>query len=259
MTPTLATYIAANFEVTSSINTFDYPLIGSGFDATVWRGKAGTAFAGQVFVSTRGTEPPGVDIWGADADLATNVAARTQIIDMVNWWLRETTPTNAQAKQIKWDPLRTKPGDITVLEPGVVLANSVAGQDHLAGTTTVQVNGHSLGGHLATAFARIFGGETSAVGSVRTEGVSTFNSAGFSGAAGLRRGFVGDGGRLFTGAPWSPEVIARNDYPTMGRCLFRQKFRNQAACGTSARPQRGRLHPRTDRTPSHATPARSFA
>src|SRR3990167_6386318 len=72
MTPTLASYIAANFEVTSSINTPDIPLIGSGFDATVWRGRVGTEYAGQVFVSTRGTEPPGIDIWGADTDLATN-------------------------------------------------------------------------------------------------------------------------------------------------------------------------------------------
>lgn len=87
MTPELATYIAANFEVTSAINRPDVIGQGSGFDATVWRGRAGTEFAGQVFVSMRGTEPGLVatDIWGADADLAVNVAARSQIIDMVNW------------------------------------------------------------------------------------------------------------------------------------------------------------------------------
>lgn len=123
MTPELATYIAANFEVASAINTPDWPALGSGFDATVWRGRAGTEFAGQVFVSTRGTEPPGIDIWGADVDLAVNVAARSQIIDMVNWWVRETAPAGVAVAQIKWDPLRTKPGTISEIEPGLVLAD----------------------------------------------------------------------------------------------------------------------------------------
>lgn len=70
MTPTQAAYLAANFEVVSAINTSDIPLVGSGFDAMVWRGKAGTEFAGKIFVSMRGTEPlPGADLL-ADADLA---------------------------------------------------------------------------------------------------------------------------------------------------------------------------------------------
>ncbi len=38
MTPTLAAYIAANFEIVSSKNTEDTGT-GSGFDATVWRGS----------------------------------------------------------------------------------------------------------------------------------------------------------------------------------------------------------------------------
>ena len=101
MTPTLAAYIAANFEVASSINSSDIPLIGSGFDATVWRGRSGGDFAGQVYVSMRGTEPPpdaaGADFL-ADGDLAFRKAATSPILDMVNWWLRETTPTNGLAR-----------------------------------------------------------------------------------------------------------------------------------------------------------------
>ena len=180
MTPTLAAYIAANFEVASSINSPDIPLLGSGFDATVWRGKAGTAFAGQVFVSTRGTEPPGVDIWGADADLATNVAARSQIIDMVNWWLRGSASTTEQARQLLWqNEIRAADGQIVQPE-GYVLGVPAAGTGELAGVTAVQINGHSLGGHLAAAFARIFGGNTGITGSVDAQGVATFNSAGFN-------------------------------------------------------------------------------
>jgi len=82
MTRTLAAYIAANFEVTSSINTSDIPLVGSGFDATVWRIKSGSELAGsnnenagKTYVSMRGTELPpdaaGGDVvdGGTDNDL----------------------------------------------------------------------------------------------------------------------------------------------------------------------------------------------
>ena len=181
MTPTQAAYIAANFEVASVINSSDIPLVGSGFDATVWRGRGDGGYAGQVFVSTRGTQPEdgGADLL-ADGDLVL-VGARSQIIDMINWWLRETTPVGAQAKQVQWDPLRIQPGTAMTLEPGVVLGEAVAGQGHLVGVSSVQVNGHSLGGHLAAAFARIFGADTPAIGSVRVESIDTFNSAGFNG------------------------------------------------------------------------------
>ncbi len=150
MTPTLAAYLAANFEVASVVNSSDIPLVGSGFDATVWRGKAGGDFAGQVFVSTRGTEPEagGADLL-ADGDLALLVGARSQIIDMVNWWLRETTPATEQARQIKWDPLR-QPNPLSVeIVPGFVDDTRVAGTGGLVGVTSVQIDGHSLGGHLA--------------------------------------------------------------------------------------------------------------
>ncbi len=96
LTTTQADYLAANFEIASLVNTSDIPFVGSGFDATVWRGKAGGEYAGQVFVSMRGTEPPpiaaGADLL-ADSDLALASGARSQIADMVNWWLKITTPT----------------------------------------------------------------------------------------------------------------------------------------------------------------------
>ena len=174
MTPTQAAYIAANFEVASAINTSDIPFVGSGFDAVVWRGKAGTEFAGQVFVSMRGTEVfPGADLM-ADSDLALTEGALSQITDMINWWLRETTPMGQLAQQVKWDPLRQPNSNSVEIVPGFAWSSSVAGTGNLAGVSNVQVDGHSLGGHLATAFARIFGG------SVSIDGLSTFNSAGFN-------------------------------------------------------------------------------
>ena len=188
LTPTLAAYIAANFEVASAINTPDAIGVGSGFDATVWRGRAGTEFAGQVFVSTRGTETgAGGQDFFADADLAVSVAARSQIIDMVNWWLREMAPAGVSVQQVEEVSVQTwveNPGfpqPILVSEKKIVLADSAIGTGNLIGVTSVQVNGHSLGGHLASAFARIFGGDTSASGSMRVESINTFNSAGFNG------------------------------------------------------------------------------
>ena len=41
----------------------------------------------------------------------------------------------------------------------IELATTVTATGNLVGVTSVQVNGHSLGGHLASSFARIFGGE----------------------------------------------------------------------------------------------------
>ena len=179
MTPTLAAYIAANFEVASSINSSDIPLIGSGFDATVWYGKAGGDYADQVFVSMRGTEPPGADLL-ADGDLAFSSGAQDQILDMMNWWLRETTPTTELAKQLKFNP--ASGGPLGSLFPRYLEGTSVAGTAGLVGVSSVQVDGHSLGGHLATAFARVFGGNTGQPGSVAIQGISTFNSAGFNGS-----------------------------------------------------------------------------
>ncbi len=184
MTPTLAAYIAANFEVASSINSSDIPLIGSGFDATVWRGRSGGDFAGQVYVSMRGTEPPpdaaGADFL-ADGDLAFRKAATSPILDMVNWWLRETTPTNGLARQLRWNPLYIL-NDLPIVNvPSFIDGTSVAGTGNLVGVSNVQVDGHSMGGHMASAFARIFGAANGQPGSVNIQAISTFNSAGFNG------------------------------------------------------------------------------
>ena len=83
MTPLLSKFIADNFEVISNEYKNDFPGLGSGFDAIVWKGRQGTPYEGKVFVSTRGTQP-GEDMFGADLDLALSSSAHSQIIDMVN-------------------------------------------------------------------------------------------------------------------------------------------------------------------------------
>ena len=98
MTPQLARFIADNFEVIDNRYASEYHE--SGFDAIVWKGREGTPYEGKVFLSTRGTEVKGRDLLDADPDLTLNSSARRQIIDMINWWLRETTPATETVMQL---------------------------------------------------------------------------------------------------------------------------------------------------------------
>ena len=165
MTPMLADYISQNFSVVTQIESGDF--LGSGFDATVWR-----ATTGKLYVSMRGTEP-GADLAIADVDLALNGNARAQLVDMVNWWLRETGAAGQAVRQIE---LTFVPG---VLFPTLQFAEAapaigtgrISSADLTAG---IEVNGHSLGGYLATAFTRLFGTQA------HVQYTSTFNSAGFA-------------------------------------------------------------------------------
>ena len=165
MTPTLAAYISSNFSVLTQIESGDTLLPGfSGFDATVWRQTDG-----KLFVSMRGTEP-GQDLFITDADLAVTGNASAQIVDMVNWWLRETGAAGASVRQIGYN----LPG------PGVsnfyeAAASSGTGRITAANLVNgIEVNGHSLGGYLAAAFTRVFGSQA------HVQHTSTFNSAGFA-------------------------------------------------------------------------------
>lgn len=160
MTDDLAEFIANNFTV--AVQESKDGLLESSFDATVWIGKEGTVYAGQVYVSMRGTQEA-ID-FDADYQLTSSGLAHKQLVDMVNWWLRETTPINQMAVQISYTATRD-----------FVAAPSIQGTGNLVGIDAIKsVNGHSLGGYLATAFTRIFG-EQWPVGEV-----NTFNSAGFS-------------------------------------------------------------------------------
>jgi hypothetical protein len=173
LTPTLAKYLSDNFEVVTQKLTDD--IIESGFDATVWRGKENTPDAGKVYVSMRGTEANRPADLVADVDLTTGGLARFQVVDMVNWWLKSTTPTTVLAAQVKY----VTPLDLTLLAAGyavgsIVAAPPVQGDGSISNAATVTVNGHSLGGHLAIAFSRIFGG------SINIEHTYTYNSANFN-------------------------------------------------------------------------------
>jgi hypothetical protein len=113
-----------------------------------------------------------------DVDLAGSGVPTRQVVSMVNWWLRLTAPTNAQAVQIQalYHVVPSIPTP-TVVFDGYGAAPSVAGSGTLVGQSSIAaVNGHSLGGYLATAFTRLFGGSLG----YNVQSVNTFNSAGFN-------------------------------------------------------------------------------
>lgn len=114
MTPTLAAFVAENFEVAAHHESNDLP--DSGFDATVWRGKIGTQFAGRVYLSMQGTA--GLGDFLADIDLTVSGSAKRQFVDMANWWLRITTPINQQARQVRQRPV-SAPGQYFEEAPSV--------------------------------------------------------------------------------------------------------------------------------------------
>lgn len=165
LTEAQANYLATNFTILSSIES--PKVLGNGFDAVVWQGKPDTPYAGQVFVSMRGTQ--GVEDIADDIALAGSGVPIPQIVDMVNWWLRITKPQGQQAQQIQFQPLS-----------GYTLASPTTGTGEIAAVTSIAaVNGHSLGGYLATAFTRLFGNQAD------VQSVSTFNSAGGPGTQGF--------------------------------------------------------------------------
>lgn len=154
MTPALAEFVNDNFTVVTHVES------ASGFDSTVWRSDTG-----QIYVSMRGTEE--IDDLISDIDLTISGLARDQIVDMVNWWLKNSTSIGNSAQQIS-------------LVGGLFSWGvPVVGTGVLSNITNVIVNGHSLGGHLATAFSRLFGGK------LTIDHTYTYNSAGFNPASEL--------------------------------------------------------------------------
>ncbi|RQO54416.1 hypothetical protein DBR47_22460 [Paucibacter sp. KBW04] len=166
LTPSLADFVATNFSVLTSVNSPG--VMGSGFDATVWKGAANSNYAGKVYVSMRGTTP-GIDLLN-DIDLTFGGPAGNQLVDMVNWWLRVTTPAGQTVQQIQlasvFNPLAW-----FAAAPSALGTGEISAADLINGR--VEVNGHSLGGYLASAFTRLFGTQA------HITHTTTFNSAGF--------------------------------------------------------------------------------
>ena len=114
------------------------------------------------FFPQGGTES-GTDMLIADVDLTINSLARSQAIDMINWWSRITTERGKPALQVEYKNRYVydeHAGHDIFIGREFVLAPAVQGEGLISADDLargLQVNGHSLGGQLASAFARIFG------------------------------------------------------------------------------------------------------
>ncbi|MEK7855968.1 MAG: hypothetical protein AAB288_07755, partial [Acidobacteriota bacterium] len=135
----LAAYVAQNFSV---VTQFTDPALLNGFSVTVFEDRS----TGQRYVSFRGAE----GIVNADLAESLNVLflqglAVNQTISMINWYLRAITSPGAPVVQLNRDVV----GNIT----------SFMGTGNGAlfdSAPPLALDGHSLGGHLATVFARLF-------------------------------------------------------------------------------------------------------
>jgi Ca2+-binding RTX toxin-like protein len=167
MTPTLADYISKHFSVVTQIESGGL----SSFDATVWRANNEDGSPnpnGKLYVTMRGTQE-GADFL-ADLNLAITGSAQTQLADMVNWWLRISTPAGQSATQIK-TKVGGALGEYFESTASVSGTGLISAGDLMQG---IEVNGHSLGGYLATAFTRLLGSQA------HVSHTSTYNSAGFA-------------------------------------------------------------------------------
>jgi hypothetical protein len=98
LTQPQADFIVDNFEVLAQPGDAGFWSTDGGFSATVWRGKENTNYAGQVYLSMRGTAQ--LEDFADDAVLAKTGVAYDQLVDMVNWWTRATTPAGEMVPQI---------------------------------------------------------------------------------------------------------------------------------------------------------------
>lgn len=166
MSATQAADFATHWEVVHHLPNTD-----SGFSGTLFRRRDNDPVsglkAGDLVFALRGTEQVGLDLFQADFnELVKNGLAFRQIIDMYNYWQRLITPAGESARQAMLVSAPSGTPDNRVIdESGVkwtIDFYSVEGLGKVDLTDNlVAATGHSLGGHLATAFTRLFSGWTS--------------------------------------------------------------------------------------------------
>lgn len=195
VTQAQAEYFADHFKVVQQDNNPE-----TGFSATLFQEIKKYGELGEYHLATRGSAPPpswdldfNVDWTGANLQNYSWGMAYDQVADLINFYLRLTQTGNVPQftfeKQIL-DP-RTLPPEGSVFryheynddtqEPTadvyLVFKQKLTGEigfGEISNTKKLNVSGHSLGGHLASAFSLLFP-------SVINQ-TSTFDSAGIIGA-----------------------------------------------------------------------------
>lgn len=162
------------------------PDTASGFSATIFRNRQTSDYSLAIRGSTDFTD------FSADAALiAVDGIAVRQLVDLYNFWNRSTTAktqTYRIAQVVIYDSLgNLPPGALPVGSSpyGIVLGDSSQLPDATlrlgtgaipAGLGAINVSGHSLGGHLAMAFTRLFPGINSNASAVNGLGFKIGNS-----------------------------------------------------------------------------------
>jgi len=169
------------------------PNTATGYSATLFErlGDGGTP-TGQYVFAQRGTEPTaqvGLDLAVDVGDLVADGLAWSQIVDMYNYWKELTTPAGQSYQMASLVESFLPPAsggfivDNSPFVPGtkywqiqLTNASAPAGPKVPAGAA-LDVTGHSLGGHLASAFTRLFDGAASQAYTINGAGYSILGSS----------------------------------------------------------------------------------
>ena len=187
---------------------FTQGVFGTGFSGTLFQNTQ----TGTYTFSLRGTNDLVADVFGADVgDIVADGLALDQVVGMYNYWQSLTHSGVYQAKQLNsltaettalnaayaistvaglaYETTLRARTDIVIDYPSrtvraIVTVDSTqlsdprlrTGTGTLPVTASVNVDGHSLGGHLAMAFSRLFPSSTTSVTAVNGAGFNFANT-----------------------------------------------------------------------------------
>lgn len=190
VTQAQAEYFASKYVVIQQTNNEE-----TGFSATLFQEINEDGILGEYHLATRGTsslnltDPDWID---ANLDNFNYGISYDQVTDLLNFYLRLTHASTESVAQFAFNEEVKFLGDPPPFQPSIILEEvmlahgvtkttyavfneieSTMGLGAIANTQELNLTGHSLGGHLASAFTLLFPSIVSST--------TTFNSAGFIG------------------------------------------------------------------------------
>jgi len=159
-----ASEFVQHWKVKDQVNNSVLGVVGSGFSATIFENLDNP---GQYSLAIRGSQ--GVNDFLVDYALITNQGvAVSQVVDLYNFWIRAQTPAGASYTPAVLEPAIGTSSNLIFIG-GIGYAVKKVDSSQLSDTamqtgsgvfastpSSIDVSGHSLGGHLAMAFTRLF-------------------------------------------------------------------------------------------------------